>query len=620
MMNMEMKNKKRTLPFNIILLISLLMGTLGVQPVQAGSGVVKDPETMASFFDAFLSEQMAADAIVGASAAVVQDGELVFAKGYGYADLENKVPVKAEETLFFIGSDGKLFTWTAVMQLAEQGKLDLHADVNTYLDFELPAPFGKPITLHHLMTHTAGFEDDLNSLMAASEVDVLPLREHLLAHMPQQVFEPGTVSAYSNYGTALAGYIVERVSGMPFERYIETQILEPLGMDQSVVGNQVDSDRIAAYARGYKALEGGHRVVDFEWTAAVPCAPLRTTVTDLSRFVQAHLQDGCVDGACILKPETLQQMHASQFTHPGQVSGMTYGFLDTRINQQRILWHLGESPSFTTLVALIPEQNLGLIVTYNTPPTDDKAVLFGFMDAFYPVTAAPVQAQALPGWEERAKPFTGWYVPARSVETQPGKVIRLLQTAPVAIDQGSLTFSGWKFQEVSAGVFQEVQGDRILTLNEDTSGRRWLYVGPLAYVQVSWMESPGIYLVRLVFILLAFLSVWFLGLMKLLKKQMVIGKAALWLAGGFGVAALGLLGWFVQVMLIYAETYVYQQETIHLISGLSWLLLPWAAAGVLVTARAWQKRLWTLGWRLYYAVIVLAMGVTVWLFFSLNLM
>ena len=151
---------------------------------------------------------MANEHLVSATAAVVQGDALLFAQGYGYADLEAARPVEADRTLFYIGSDGKLFTWTAIMQLVEQGELDLHADVNAYLDFEIPESFAEPITVHHLMTHTAGFEEQLEALFVADETHVLPLREFLVRTMPQRVYPPGTIFAYSNYGTALAGYII----------------------------------------------------------------------------------------------------------------------------------------------------------------------------------------------------------------------------------------------------------------------------------------------------------------------------------------------------------------------------------------------------------------------------
>ena len=608
---------------NSLLIAALFLGTVGNTTVKAEKPVPDSLPNYESFFDTFLEAQMTADSIVGASVAVVQDGEQVFAKGYGFADLEHKVPVNADESLFFIGSDGKLFTWTAVMQLVEQEKLDLHEDINTYLDFEVPAAFGKAITLHHLMTHTAGFEDDLNSLMAAGKAGLLPLREHLIQHLPKQLFIPGTISAYSNYGTALAGYIVERVSGMPFEEYLERNILQPLDMQHSVVGNVFPSPQTADYAKGYKFQKGEYQAVDFEWTAAVPCAPLRTSVTDLSRFVQAHLNQGCVDGACILKKETLQQMHASQFTHPGQVGGMTYGFLDTRINKQRVLWHMGESPHFITILALIPEQNLGLIVIYNSPPVDGKSVLFAFMNTYFPAEFSAPDGMAILGWQTRAAVMNGIYIPARSAESTAQTALRLFQSAPVAMQEGRLSFSGWDFQESSAGVFQEVQGDRVLSFHQDEQGRRWLFIGPLAFFQIPWQESAGFILPLIVMLLLVILSTWIAWAAHIFQHRRSaarnVERAAYPVAVGWGLFFIYLMTGFTMVLLNYGETFVYAQETVRMLSIFAWLSLPWTLLILYCAGRVWYFKAWSLGWRLHYTLNAIAACASLWLLWSLNL-
>src|SRR5215211_6632351 len=189
-----------------------------------------DPAELEAFLDKLLGKEMERHHIAGAAVSVVKDGKLFFAKGYGYADLENGIPVDPERTIFRIGSVGKLFTWTAVMQLAEQGKLDLDADINTYLDFRIPDTYPQPITLKHLMTHTAGFEDRYYERLAKDPNDLLPPREWLISHMPARVRPPGDIAAYSSYGTALAGYIVARVSGKPYDQYVQEHILNPLGM------------------------------------------------------------------------------------------------------------------------------------------------------------------------------------------------------------------------------------------------------------------------------------------------------------------------------------------------------------------------------------------------------
>jgi CubicO group peptidase (beta-lactamase class C family) len=188
---------------------------------------------MSAFIDGIVPLQLAKDDIAGAVVVVVKDGQIVFEKGYGYADVKAKRPVSPSATLFRVGSISKLFMWTAVMQMVEQGKLNLDRDVNDYLDFRIPTTYPQPITLRNLMTHTPGFEEAVNDLFVPKATDMVPLPGYVKAHLPARIYPPGTVPAYSNYGATLAGYIVQRVSGMPFDDYIERNIFQPLGMRSS---------------------------------------------------------------------------------------------------------------------------------------------------------------------------------------------------------------------------------------------------------------------------------------------------------------------------------------------------------------------------------------------------
>jgi CubicO group peptidase (beta-lactamase class C family) len=173
---------------------------------------VGDAQEVEAFFDELIPGQLEERHIPGATVAVVRYGRLLLAKGYGWADVEEQEPVAAERTLFHIGSNTKLFTWTAVMQLVEEGRLDLDADVNAYLDFRIPDTYPPPITLKHLMTHTAGFENRDIGMAASSPETVVPIGRWLATHIPARVRQPGVEAGYSNYGTGLAGYILERVS------------------------------------------------------------------------------------------------------------------------------------------------------------------------------------------------------------------------------------------------------------------------------------------------------------------------------------------------------------------------------------------------------------------------
>jgi CubicO group peptidase (beta-lactamase class C family) len=595
-----------------LLLAGLCLNILSVNSALANEPAGRTQQDFETFFDAVLQEQMTSEHIAGVTTAVVQNGELVFAKGYGYADVDASIPVRSDRTLFFIGSDGKLFTWTAVMQLVEQGKLDLHTDINTYLDFEIPASFEKPINLHHLMTHTGGFEDEFNTLFVNEAGDLIPLREHLIRYMPARVYPPGEVMAYSNYGTALAGYIIERVSGQTIEAYLTEHLLQPLDMYHSFAGNALPPELAADLSKGHKYQNGVFTTSDFEWTSAVPVAPIRASATDLSRFMLAHLKDGCLNGNCILRPETVEQMHAMQFTHHPQMGGMAYGFMNMRVNGQKILWHLGNSPRFVTMLALIPEQNLGVIVSYNTPPADEgRAILFRFMDEFFPVERKPINQTPLPDWEARASLFNGNYAPARSNHTTPQVLVRHMTTTPVKIIAGRLIFNGWEFFESEPGVFQQVNGDRVLTFKEDENGKRWLFVGVLAYFQIPWDETPGFLLTIVGGSLLLTFSLLFARLFRR-RQTSAPGAIETGLNLGLGLFNLALFAWLSLSLLKFGSTFVYPEFSVELIAKLYWLSVPWTMVVLVITLRAWLRHTWTKGGRIHYSLLTISALMFLW--------
>ena len=615
-------NLLRNRMLSSVLLTFIWISAIRLPAVMAGAPEVYSSTDFQAFFDTAITEQLANEHIAGATVAVVQDNEIVFAKGYGYADLAAQVPVKADQTLFFIGSDGKLFTWTAVMQLVGQGKLDLHADVNQYLDFRIPATFSEPITMHHLMTHTAGFEEEFNSLLLDDPLKILPLRDHLVQTMPARVYPPGRVSAYSNYGTALAGYIVERVSGQAIEAYLNENLLLPLGMTHSFVGNDLPDKFAADLSKGYKYENGRYTALDFEWTAAVPCAPLRTTAADLSRFMIAHLNGGCVDGNCILPAETLEQMHSPQFSHHPQMSSMAYGFLDSNFNGQRILWHMGESARFITMLALIPEQNMGLVVSYNTPPEDGRTILFRFLDTFFPANRPPLDMHPLQDWADRAISFNGMYAPARSAHTTAQIIVRYTETLPVEIEQGRLSFAGWEYVETEPGIFRQIDGDRVLALQQDADGKRWLFVGPLAYFQVPWYETPILLFPLIGICLFVFLTAIVGGLViNFRRKAHTPAERTAWLlAAGLGLFNLGLLGWLVSILLAFADRFVYHTGTVTIISVLFWLAVPWTLVVLGNSVFAWWQRKWSVWRQILYTMIALTATAFIGLLWSLNLL
>jgi CubicO group peptidase (beta-lactamase class C family) len=315
------------------------------------------------FIDGAMATHIANREVAGAAIAVVAGGRILFAKGYGYADVERAIPVQAETTLFRPGSVSKLVTWTALMQQVEQGRVKLDADVNRYLDFRIPDTMKRPIRVRDLLSHSPGFEDQ-EGISAATPADLVPLGQWLRTNIPRRVREPGEEIAYSNYGTALAGYIVERVSGEPFADYVDRHIFVPLGMSSSTFREPLPPDWERRMARGYKLEDGRFAARPFElYGNVMPAGSMTATATDMARFAIAHLQDGGYGGARILKPATARAMRERTFANSPSLPGFAHGFMEVRTAGPRLLAHGGNTDDFHSFLLLAPERNIGLFVS-----------------------------------------------------------------------------------------------------------------------------------------------------------------------------------------------------------------------------------------------------------------
>ena len=449
--------------------------TPAVSPSAAHPLTATDLET---FLDGFVPLQLENNDIAGATISVVKDGKLIFAKGYGYADVDKKLPVVADATLFRPGSISKLFAWTAVMQLAEQGKIDLNRDVNTYLDFKIPDAFGKPITMKDLLTHTPGFEEVIKDLF----VDVskqMSLGQYVKTHIPRRIYPPGTVSAYSNYGAALAGYVVERVSGKPFNQYVAEEIFKPLGMMHSTFDQPLPKSLEAQMSKGYRSASTPPR--PFEAVGPGPAGALTSSATDMANFMLAHLQGGEYNGARILRPETVTQMHSRLYTLNPNANGMDYGFYEESRNGHRIIAHSGDTEAFHSSLHLMEDSNLGVFVSYNSAgigKVEARGQLWSaFLNRYFPAPPAP---QTLATAKEDAKSVAGSYISSRRAE---GSLLRTAAlTSEIAVTpaaDGTITTSllknangkPMKLREVGPLVFRNVNGEDYLAFQKNPAGR-----------------------------------------------------------------------------------------------------------------------------------------------------
>jgi CubicO group peptidase (beta-lactamase class C family) len=439
-----------------------------------------------AFFDGLVPEQIGHADIAGAVVAVVKDGKLLYAKGYGYADVAKKIPVDPETTLFRPGSISKTFTWTAVMQQVELGKLDLDRDVNDYLDVKVPPAFGKPITLRNIMTHSTGYEETVKDLFLSSEKDLVPNADYLRVHMPARIFPPGVTPAYSNYATTLAAYIVERVSGQDFNSYVEEHFFKPLNMTHASFRQPLPDNLKPLMSQGY--ILGSGEPKPFEVVQVAPAGSLSASAVDMTHFMIAHLQNGKYGDAQILKPETAIQMHARQEGWPPAMHAMCLGFYEQSENGHRSIGHGGDTVSFHSDMHLLLNDNVGLFISYNSPGRDQVdlrgTVFTRFMDRYFP--EPPPNEPEVPTAAQDAHNVEGSYMVSRRFETNILAVTSVLGETKVVVDPKNNTISveglnglngqPKHYREIFSGVYREVGGKDKLAFVKDAIGRPVFYI------------------------------------------------------------------------------------------------------------------------------------------------
>lgn len=433
--------------------------------VMAAAMVTSD---LTPFFDGLVPYAIRRADIAGAGVTVVRDGKIIFAKGYGYANVAKHSPVVPDQTLFRPGSVSKLFTWTAVMQLVQEGKLNLDADVNTYLDFKIPPKFGTPITLRNLMTHTPGFEESVRDLFVETPDQLYPLRAYLIKRMPNRIFPPGHVIAYSNYGATLAGYIVQRVSGQPFDQYVADHIFKPLRMNHSSFAQPLPSKLAHLMAEGY-VTASSDKPTPFELVEAAPAGAASATIADMAHFMIAYLQGGRYDGGTMLRPATIRQMFTLQVPPAPGMNGYDLGFYQENRNGQAIVGHGGDAGVFHSDLHLLPREHVGVFMSFNSAGKAGAVekvrteIFRAFLDRYYPYKP-PAEATIANPQRDAAR-VAGWYQASRRSERALQFLYALGQTNVSARADGTI--------EVS------------LLTNPADVPLRWREVGPLYYRQIN---------------------------------------------------------------------------------------------------------------------------------------
>ena len=598
-------------------------------------------QDLSTFLDGFMPLALARGDVAGGVISVVKDGKVLFAKGYGYADLKTRAPVTVDRTSFRIGSTSKLFTWTAVMQLVEQGKLNLDADVNQYLDFKIPPYHGKPITLRDTMTHTPGFEETAKNLITTDGKPV-NLEQYLKAHLPARIFAPGQVVAYSNYGCGLAGYIVQRVSGQDFDGYIEQHIFAPLDMQHTTFRQPLPKAMAPLMAESYKTASDGKQQA-FEIISPAPAGAVTATALDMTHFMIAQLQNGLYDNTRILQQTTAVEMHKQQHTEAPGLNGYALGFYHEDSHGQRIIGHAGDLDYFHSDLHLLLDANVGIFMSFNSAGNAGgahvirTAVFDAFLDRYFPFKAA--QPATVSTAKADAARVAGWYLASRRNDSGLRMMYALTQGRVQALPDGTITAAGMNnfagtplhWREIGPLQYQEVNGSHKLDFVTDANGNisYWATdaeVPVMIFQRVNGLHTLGsVKLWGTLGLLFAFLAllVWFSGWLirrhyklrlELLPQQR---RSRLWSRLGVLVLFGTLLGWLILLIAMGANPYMLLSGTAATWMYVLYVLGVLALIGVLLivihAVRSWMAPRRT-GWvRLGETLLALVAIYLAWL-------
>ncbi|OLL13062.1 serine hydrolase [Actinomyces oris] len=539
----------------------------GLPPREAPSGEHQlTAEDVNAWLDGKLPDALKNGDIPGAVVTVVKDGQVVTTRGYGWSDTGasggNPVAVDPQKSLFRVASISKIPTSIAAMQLVEQGKVDLDADISAYLDFEIERRFDEPLTLRHLLTHSAGFEE-YSTLTPGTDLEV-----YVKNDPPAQVFKPGTTPGYSNYGMALAGYIVQRVSGQPFETYVREHVLEPAGMTSSTYEQPLPKDMADLLGPGYTSTG---EEVPFELMGDFPAGSLTVSAPDFAAFMNAQLSRS----PKLLREETWEQMWSpglgeERLGNRAKAGEMGLGYFELIRNGRRIVEHSGDLTSgWHSKFELYPEENTGIFISYNGNGSDFSNSLRedlaqGFADRYFPADA--VKASGSKDSAERARQVAGSYVPSRTDWTifmsawMPAFVsVSIEHTGDGGLKDGEtqlVEVEPWVWRQVDgAGVIAaQVEDGKVVSLSQGPAST----LLPITPVQQALVPVFGVCLVLLLVAMVA----WPIGALRrrrALRQGQEVGAPVPWLTrvarSGGAVALAAQLTWTLLLVVMATNMY-----------------------------------------------------------------
>ena len=467
--------------------LAMAISATGLSGAGAQTSGAVNSSALATFVDSLMASEMARDRIPGAAFVFVQDGRVLLQRGYGLADVARQRRVVPESTIWRVGSISKVFTATAVMQLVDRGKVELDVPVDRYLRrVTIPTTYPEPVTSRHLLDHTAGFDEIRPGTQAASADAVLPL-PRFLENRLARIRPPGRTIAYSTYGITLAGELIEEVSGVGFETFLQENIWKPLGMTRTSV--DVPATLKDDVAMGYEFRGDSLVPQPWEWYHTTPASSVNASAADMARFLIAHLDGGGAEGGRILSAGTRQEMHRQQVTMHPSIPGYALGFNEDFIGDLRIIEHGGNMAGFSALMVLIPSERAGFfVVNHLEGSTLRNNLKWLLLERFFPAARQRHQVPTTLPPSDRVRPerFAGRYMPLTSCfSCQPMRAGSLMTVTANA--DGTLGFAGGRWVWVDSLRFVRENGSGYIVFREDSAGViRELFAG--AYW--GWQKLP----------------------------------------------------------------------------------------------------------------------------------
>ena len=597
----------------------------------SGSTYSQRPETqeIENLADSIFNNTIINGNLKGAVISVVSRDSVIFANSYGYSDADNRKKVTVDRSLFQVGSVGKLFTALSVLQLTENGQLDLNANISNYVGDLVDSSRG--LTLQHLLTHTGGLNERVIGYAARSWEDIEPLNTHLPDRLPSPYIDPGEEISYSNYGYALAGHAVEQVSGSSFIEFVQRELFERVGMTSSTYEYWHMQGRQNDIVTGFRKQDSTFISLPIFYRHPIPAGGVWSTAEDMQRFMRLLLNEGSATGEQIISQTAINQMLSTQFTGHSLLTGYSLGMEEQRFGVIRAFSKGGAVPGFRSILIIYPDLELGVFASVNM---NDDAVLETFIDSFNTkILGASTQRALLPGIEADLDKFAGSYRENRYNRNTIEDIAALVYTNLWVGSEGTLRCYQdgeiQDYQAVDPVVFQNVNDpDRFMVFEEDSNGeivkmmRGNRFAGsmiPATYEKLTWVERHNAVNEIIGWVLIVIVLFLILMIFRMLVNLVRRSRPGFWKWSfiSSGAAIWGTL--FATFTLIYMALYFFpvigMMKSGELFFGMDSSLIkyhfiPFFLIIVLIflfyqTFRIWRNASGTVLMRLYYTIFTL---------------